>query len=92
LSTTLERRIALFGFLDSLTQAGALASVAPDYLEIGRRAGKLASELARTAETRSSVPPVTASPGSLSINLKTAKQLGLDISPGVQAKARQIFR
>jgi putative ABC transport system substrate-binding protein len=90
---TLERKIALFGFLDSLTQAGALASVAPDYQEIGRRAAHVAVEVAaKPAEARLPLPAPQGSPGSLTINLKTAKQLGLDVPPGVLAKARQVFR
>jgi putative ABC transport system substrate-binding protein len=90
---TLERKIALFGFLDSLTQAGALASVAPDYQEIGRRAARVAAEVAaKPAEGRLPVPAPQGSPGALTVNLRTAKQLGLDVPPGVLSRARQIFR
>jgi putative ABC transport system substrate-binding protein len=89
---TLERRIALFGFLDSFTQAGALASVAPDYHEIGRRAAQLAAEVAaRPADARLPLPPPTTSPGALSVNTKTAQQLGVAIPPSVLAKARQVY-
>jgi putative tryptophan/tyrosine transport system substrate-binding protein len=90
---TLERKIALFGFLDSFTQAGALASVAPDYQEIGRRAARLALDLAnKPPEGRVPVPAPTPSPGALTVNMKTAKQLGLDIPQGVLSKARQVYR
>jgi putative ABC transport system substrate-binding protein len=92
ISFTLERNIALFGFLDSFSRAGALASVAPDYTEIGRRAAKLALELAsRPESSRLPVPPPVAIPGSLTINLKTARRLGIDVSPAVAAKARQVY-
>ncbi len=90
---TLEHKIALYGFLDSFTQAGALASVAPDYAEIGKRAGRMVAELlAKTPDQRVPVPPPAPGPGALSINLKTARQLGLDIPQGVQSKARQVFK
>jgi putative ABC transport system substrate-binding protein len=93
LASTLERRIALFGFLDSFTEAGALASIAPDYAENGRRAGRLAMELAeRPSETRFPVPAPLSSSGSLSINSKSAKQLGVDVPPSVLAKARHVYR
>jgi putative ABC transport system substrate-binding protein len=90
---TLERKIALFGFLDSFTQAGALASVAPDYKESGRRAARLALELAnRPPDARVPVPPPLSGPGALTVNMKTAKRLGIDISAGVLGKARQVYR
>jgi len=93
LAFTLERKIALFGFLDSFTAAGALASIAPDYVEIGRRAGKMAQDLAdKPAESRLPAPPPQSSPGALSVNLKTAKQLHLDVPPAALAKARQVYK
>jgi hypothetical protein len=48
--------------------------------------------LARPAEARVPVPPPTVCPGALSINQRTARQLGVDISPDVLAKARQVYR
>jgi putative ABC transport system substrate-binding protein len=93
LGFTLERKIALFGFLDSFTQAGALASVAPDYQEIGRRAARLATEIAnKPAGDRVPVPPPQDSPGALTVNMKTAKQLGVDVPSAVLSKARQVYR
>jgi ABC-type uncharacterized transport system substrate-binding protein len=90
---TLERKIALFGFLDSFTEAGALASVAPDYQEIGRRAGQLAAGIAaRPADARLPVPPPMGGAGALSVNVKTARQLGVDVPQQVLSRARQVFR
>ena len=89
---TLEHKIALFGFLDSFTQAGALASVAPDYREIGRRAGKLAAELAQRGDSRAPVPQPLPSPGALSVNLKTARRLGVDVPSSVLGKAQKVYR
>jgi putative ABC transport system substrate-binding protein len=87
---TLERKVALFGFSDSFTQAGALMSVAPDYQEVGRRAARMAAEAAQ--KPGAPLPPATTSPGALTVNLKTARQLGVEISPSVSSKARQIYR
>jgi len=90
---TLERKIALFGFFEGFTRAGALASVAPDYAAIGRQAAKLAAELAaKPPESRLPLPPSVASPGVLTINAKTARQLGLDVPEEVQGKASQVYR
>jgi putative ABC transport system substrate-binding protein len=90
---TLEHKIALFGFLDSFTQAGALASVAPDYTEIGRRAARMAAELAAKPEaTRLPLPPPVSGPGALSINVKTARRLGIEVPQSALGKARQVYR
>jgi putative ABC transport system substrate-binding protein len=90
---TLERKIALFGFLDSFTQAGALASISPDYADIGRRAGELAlAVLNKPADKRIPMPPAARSPGGLTINLKAAEQLGIEVSEGARSSARQISR
>jgi ABC-type uncharacterized transport system substrate-binding protein len=87
---TLERKIALFGFSDSFTQAGALMSVAPDYAEIGRRAARMVAEVAQ--KPAAPLPAATTSPGALTVNLKTARQLGVDIPESVLAKARHLYR
>jgi putative tryptophan/tyrosine transport system substrate-binding protein len=90
---TLEHKIALFGFLDSFTQAGALASIAPDYAEIGRKAAHIAADLAqKSPEARLPVPPPVGASGVLSVNAKTAKRLGLDIPPSALGKAKQVYR
>jgi putative ABC transport system substrate-binding protein len=93
LLSTIDRHVALVGFLDSFTQAGALASVAPDYREAGKRAAKLAAELAaRPPAARLPVPPPVLSPGALTINLKAARQLGVEVSATAMAHARQVYR
>lgn len=87
-----ERKIPLIGFLESFTQAGALASVSADYLDIGDRAGKLTADaLARGSVAR---PPVGVvfSPGVLTVNLKTARALGVDVPPKAIAGAKLVFR
>lgn len=93
LVSTLERKVPLFGFFDSFTKAGALASVSPDYGAIGSKAAKIAQGIAaRPAATRLPVPTPTSSPGVLTINQKTASQLDLELSQEVLGKARQVFR
>lgn len=93
LVSTLERKVPLFGFFDSFTKAGALASVSPDYAAIGQKAAKLAQSIAqKPAASRLPVPSPTTSPGVLTINQKTASQLDLELSQDVLSKARQVFR
>jgi putative ABC transport system substrate-binding protein len=88
-----ERKLPLFGFLESFTEAGALASMSPDYADVGDRAGKLAAEVAaRPAASRLPVPPLAYAPGDLSINLNTAQALGLEIPASAQASAKRVIR
>lgn len=93
LSVTAERRLPLFGFLDSFTKKGALASVSAEYADHGERAGKLAAEiLSRPEGKRLPVPPPVFSPGQLTVNSKTAKFLGLTISVQTMANAKHVYR
>ncbi|MBL9003075.1 MAG: hypothetical protein JNJ46_02450 [Myxococcales bacterium] len=93
LVSTLERKIALFGFFADFTRRGALASIAPDYSEIGKQAAKLAAELSeKPPAARLPLPAAIASPGGLTINAKTARQLGIELSDEVQASAKQVVR
>jgi len=88
-----ERRLPLFGFLDSFTQAGALASVSADYTDIGNRAGKLATQILAQGEGRRiPVPQPVFAPGNLTLNLKTASALGIQLSPQTVAEASQVFQ
>jgi putative ABC transport system substrate-binding protein len=93
LSLSAERHVPLIGFLDSLTQAGALASISPNYGDNGVRAGKLAAELlARPEGRRLPVPGPVFAPGNLTINLQTAQALGVSVSAKAIASATQVIR
>jgi ABC-type uncharacterized transport system substrate-binding protein len=93
LSVTAERRLPLFGFLDGFTQKGALASVSAEYADQGERAGKLAAEiLSRPEGKRLPVPPPVFSPGRLTVNLKTAAFLGIEISEKARPDAKHVYR
>ncbi len=93
LSFASERNLPLIGFLDSFTQAGALASVSADFGDIGIRAGKLAAEIqARPEGKRVPVPALAFSPGTFSLNLKTASALGIAISAAAQSSAQLVIK
>lgn len=90
---TIERKIALYGFLDNFTKAGALAAVAPDYVAIGKLAGGMALEISqRPPDKRTPVPPPATHAGQLSVNLKTSKSLGIDVPTKAVDMARQVYR
>lgn len=90
LSFAAERKLPLFGFLDSFTQSGALASLSSDYADIGERAGKLAADIDGRGKGANVPPPVYA-PGKLTINLNTAKALGIEVSAKAVTEAKQVF-
>lgn len=88
-----ERKLPLIGFLDSFTQAGALASVSADYTDIGNRAGRLAAQILSQGEGRRiPVPAPVFAPGNLTLNQKTASALGITLSPQVVGEAHQVFQ
>jgi putative ABC transport system substrate-binding protein len=92
LSFSAERNLPLVGFLDSFTQAGALASISADYGDIGARAGRLADDILLHPESkRIPVPGMVFSPGKLSINLKTAEALGVKVPANAIAAAKQKY-
>ena len=93
LASASEHKVPVVAFLASLTEAGAIASVHADYDDNGDRAGKLALDiLSRPEGKRVPVPAPIFAPGILTINLKTAKALGIDVSSKAQSNAKSIIR
>ncbi len=76
-TSCLERRVPLIGFLDGMTRTGALLSVSADFRAIGREAARLVADVeARPREARASVP-FRFAPGKLSVNDRVRQMLGL---------------
>jgi putative tryptophan/tyrosine transport system substrate-binding protein len=90
LRATLDDGIPVFGFLEGFTQAGALASIAPDYADIGARAAELAAQIIKNPTA--ALPAKAYSSGALSINLKTAQRLGVDVDESVEKAAAKVFK
>jgi ABC-type uncharacterized transport system substrate-binding protein len=93
LAFTLDKKIPLWAFSDALVQAGAFAGVYPDGRDIGRRAARMAIDVAgRAPESRLPVPAPMTSPGSLIVNARTAELLGIDVPDALLRKARKVYR
>ena len=93
IATSLEKKVPLVGFLTAFTEQGALLSLQADYVENGDQAGKLALEvLGKAAEKRLPVPAPVFLGGTLSINLKTAAVLGLDVSGKALTDAKVVVK
>jgi putative tryptophan/tyrosine transport system substrate-binding protein len=91
LNFSAERKLPLFAFLDNLTSAGALASVSADYSEIGEQAGRMAADVLKSGAGRR-VPDAVFSPGKLTVNLRTAQALGIEVSAKALGDAKQVIK
>ena len=92
LLTALENNLPFVTVSDIFVEAGALASLSPDYTDVGRQGCQLATDLAsgrlRPADAMV-VPPAKVN---LAINLKTADKIGLRLPPEVIQSADKVYR
>jgi hypothetical protein len=80
--------LPLYVPMDNLVDKGATASIAPDFREMGRAAGRVADQ-ALKGEFPSS-PTIYAEKNYLTLNLKAAVQSGLVIPPAVVKSADRV--
>jgi putative ABC transport system substrate-binding protein len=86
-----DKKIPVFTAEGESVKKGALASLAFDYKEAGREAGRLLAQiLVKTPEQRiKNLPPVVfPKEFALHLNEQTAKFLGITLSPDLLAKAK----
>jgi putative tryptophan/tyrosine transport system substrate-binding protein len=79
----------LFSFRENV-EAGGLMSYGPNWLELFRRAAELVDKILRGAKP-ADIPVEQPSHFDFVINLTTAKVLGLDLSPGLLARANAVI-
>ncbi|MBS2031853.1 MAG: hypothetical protein JST54_28410 [Deltaproteobacteria bacterium] len=88
LSEAAENKVPLVSFVESHTAQGALAAVSASFADVGDRAGQVAAGIAALPEDkRIPVPPPLYAPGELSLNLKSANALGIDVPPDAVSHA-----
>ncbi len=89
-ATAIERRLPLSapGFIQ--VEAGALFSYGFVHTEVGRHAAKLIDQILRGSDPANL--PVERADGSLFLNLRTARAIGLEIPDHVLRQAKQILR
>jgi putative ABC transport system substrate-binding protein len=80
----------MFGARENV-EAGGLMSYAPDFDELYRRSAIYIDKILRGAKP-ADLPVEQASKYQLTINLRTAKALGLTIPPSVLARADEIIQ
>jgi putative ABC transport system substrate-binding protein len=92
LGTTLENGVPFFAASDIFVETGALAALTPDYTDVGRQGCQLATGLAdgqiTLAETGARPPRKI----NLSLNLKTARKIGLAIPKSVIESAKLVYQ
>jgi putative tryptophan/tyrosine transport system substrate-binding protein len=78
LESALAKQVPVVGFSSELTRLGALLSLSIDYGEVGREAGVLARRILN-GEQPLSLKPVSVQRIRITVNLKTARYLGVTI-------------
>lgn len=81
----------LIGISDKYVKNGALIALSFDSEDIGKQAGEIASRVL-DGENVEEIPPANPRKLKLSINMNTAKKLGIDIPKVLIAKADRIYK
>ena len=89
--TARVKKIATMFNEESWAINGALAAYGPNYLEMGRQAGRLADRIIK-GESPAALPLERASKFDLTINYRTARFIGLDLSAAMLKKADKVIR
>lgn len=90
LNTGLEARVPVIGFSREFARSGALLCLSVNYADIGRQAGQLTRKL---LDGQLSLPMKPWHPDRIetSLNLKTARFLGIDIPRELEQKADELY-
>lgn len=86
---SLENRIPMFAFSDKYVEAGALMSLDIDAFNLGKQAGEAARKILSGVDVRE-IPRFDVKNAVLTINVKTAKKMGITVSDEVMTKARKV--
>jgi putative ABC transport system substrate-binding protein len=89
LNTALEASIPVLGFSPDLVKSGALVGLSVNYEDIGRQGGALAkSILSGKSRSQALTPPERLR---MSLNLKTARYLGITVPPDIVSRADDVY-
>ncbi len=90
LNAALEERVPVIGFSREFARSGALLCLSVNYGDIGRQAGRLTAKI---LDGQVSLPAKPLPPDRIetSVNLKTAKFLGIEIPKDLERKADEIY-
>jgi putative ABC transport system substrate-binding protein len=90
LNSALEAHVPVIGFSREFAKTGALLCLSVNYQDIGRQAGQLAR---RILDGRVTLPvkPVHPDRIEMSLNLKTAKYLGIEVPKDMENRADELY-
>jgi putative ABC transport system substrate-binding protein len=92
LLTAFENNLPFVTVSDIFVEAGALASLSPDYTDVGRQGCQLATDLESGRLRPAEVMVVPPAKVNLAINLKTASKIGLTLPPDIVQSANKVYR
>lgn len=87
-----ENNLPFLAVSDIFVQVGALASLSPDYTDVGRQGCQLAREINSGRLRLTEVNALPPSKINLAINLKTAIKIGLTVPSEVIKSASKVYR
>ena len=88
--SALARQIPVIGFSPEFTRLGALLSMSVNYGDVGRETGLLAKRIL-DGERQLPLDPVPIGQLKITVNLKTAKFLGITFPNGVTSLIDEIY-
>lgn len=92
LLSSFENNLPFLAASDIFVKVGALASLTPDYTDVGRQGCELATALKNGEVSFAKLDVVGPAKINLSINLRTAEKIGLTIPEEVIAAAEVVYR
>jgi putative ABC transport system substrate-binding protein len=85
-----QTNLPLMGLSDHFVKMGALFAVRPDYKDVGAQSGEFASQIL-TGSDPEELPVASPRKVMLSLNLRTAEIIGLEVPEGVVRQAATVY-
>lgn len=85
-----QTNLPLMGLSEHFVKMGALFAVGPDYQDVGMQSGEFAAQILQ-GRNPDELPVASPRKVLLSLNLRTAEIIGLDIPEGVVRKAASVY-
>ena len=92
LLATFENNLPFVVVSDIFVEVGALASLSPDYTDVGRQGCQLVTEIESDRLSLAEVDILPPAKVRLAINLKTASKIGLTLPSEIIQSASKVYR